>query len=117
VLLKTRFSVQDKGNISDYLGVKVAHQRDGTKTLTQPFLIHSILWDLNLLQKGGLLGGPYQPSPVTVTVHCTQVVFPLGLLFVIFSSPQLILQPTGVLATYKFLRMMDRQLQRVLEIG
>jgi len=48
-LLHSQFSIEDKGEISDYLGVKVTKHQNGSITLTQPHLIQSILSDLHLL--------------------------------------------------------------------
>ena len=48
-LLHSQFSIEDEGEISDYLGVKVTKNQDGTITLSQPHLIQSILSDLHLL--------------------------------------------------------------------
>ena len=44
-----KYDVTDEGEISDYLGVKVERQQDGTIKLTQPQLIDQILQDLNLI--------------------------------------------------------------------
>jgi hypothetical protein len=51
-MLHSTFDIQDEGNMSDYLGVKITHNEDGTITLTQPQIINSILQDLRLLQPG-----------------------------------------------------------------
>jgi hypothetical protein len=48
-LLHSQFSIEDEGEISDYLGVKVTKNQDGSITLAQPHLIQSILSDLHLL--------------------------------------------------------------------
>jgi len=48
-LLHSQFSIEDEGEISDYLGVKVTKNQDGTITLSQPHLVKSILSDLHLL--------------------------------------------------------------------
>jgi hypothetical protein len=37
------FKIEDKGNLSDYLGIKVERKKDGTLEWTQPTLIQSIL--------------------------------------------------------------------------
>ena len=47
--LKERFDLEDMGNVTNFLGVKV-EKVDNKITLTQPKLIHSILNDLSLLQ-------------------------------------------------------------------
>jgi len=48
-LLHSQFSIEDEGEISDYLGVKITKNHNGTITLSQPHLIQSILLDLHLL--------------------------------------------------------------------
>ena len=42
-----------KGDMSDFLGVKIDRKPDGSIHLTQPHLIDSILKDLHLLDTGG----------------------------------------------------------------
>ena len=51
-VLSTLFDVEDQGNISDYLGVKVGQDDDGSFHFTQTHLIDQILSDLHLLQPG-----------------------------------------------------------------
>jgi hypothetical protein len=50
-LAKT-FKIEDQGNLSDYLGIKIEKKEDGTLVWTQPTLIHSILKDLRLEGEG-----------------------------------------------------------------
>jgi len=45
--MKTLFNMQDEGDVSDYLGIKVSKLPNGTIKLAQPQLINSILKDLN----------------------------------------------------------------------
>ena len=45
--MKNLFTMQDEGDISDYLGIKVSKLPNGTIKLAQPQLIDSILHDLN----------------------------------------------------------------------
>jgi histone deacetylase 1/2 len=45
--LSSLFKVEDQGDISDYLGVKVKQLKNGSFSLTQPHLIDSILKDLH----------------------------------------------------------------------
>jgi hypothetical protein len=45
--MKTFFTMQDEGDISDYLGIKVSKLPNGTIKLAQPQLIDSILHNLN----------------------------------------------------------------------
>jgi len=47
--LRSQFNVDDGGDMSDYLGVKVTREKNGTIHLTQPHLIESILRDLHLI--------------------------------------------------------------------
>jgi hypothetical protein len=47
--LRSQFNVDDGGDLSDYLGVKVTREKNGTINLTQPHLIESILRDLHLI--------------------------------------------------------------------
>jgi Reverse transcriptase (RNA-dependent DNA polymerase) len=51
--LQSKFEVQDKGDLSDYLGVKIQKHPDGSIEFTQPQLIDSILEDLKLIGHGG----------------------------------------------------------------
>jgi len=47
-LLGSAFRVQEKGDVSDYLGIKISKTNDGKTLLTQPHFIDSILHDLGL---------------------------------------------------------------------
>jgi Reverse transcriptase (RNA-dependent DNA polymerase) len=51
--LQSKFEVQDKGDLSDYLGVKIRKHPDGSIEFTQPQLINSILEGLKLVDHGG----------------------------------------------------------------
>jgi Reverse transcriptase (RNA-dependent DNA polymerase) len=51
--LKSRFDVQDEGDLCDYLGVQVCKHLAGSIEFTLPQLIDSILEDLKLLDHGG----------------------------------------------------------------
>jgi hypothetical protein len=51
--LQGKFEVQDKGDLSEYLGVKIRKHKDGSIEFTQPQLIDLILEDLKLLDPGG----------------------------------------------------------------
>jgi len=42
------FKIEDQGELSDYLGIKIERKPDGTLERTQPTLTHSILKDLKL---------------------------------------------------------------------
>jgi hypothetical protein len=45
--LKTKFKVSDEGDLTDYLGVNIKKQEDGTIKLSQPHLIDQIIEDAN----------------------------------------------------------------------
>ena len=49
-VLSELFDVEDQGDLSDYLGVKIEKLPDGKFKFTQPHLIDQILSDLHLLQ-------------------------------------------------------------------
>jgi hypothetical protein len=42
------FKIEDQGELSDYLGIKIERKTDGTLEWTQPTLTQSILKDLKL---------------------------------------------------------------------
>ncbi len=42
------FKIEDQGELSDYLGIKIERKSDGTLEWTQPTLTQSILKDLKL---------------------------------------------------------------------
>jgi hypothetical protein len=46
--LSMTFNIEDQGELSDYLGIKIERKEDGTLVWTQPTLIQSILRDLKL---------------------------------------------------------------------
>ena len=46
--LSKSFKIEDQGDLSDYLGIKIERKPDGTLEWTQPTLIQSILKDLKL---------------------------------------------------------------------
>jgi hypothetical protein len=46
--LRKTFKIEDQGNLSDYLGIKIERKPDGTLEWTQPTLTQSILKDLKL---------------------------------------------------------------------
>ena len=47
--MSTSFRLTDEGDLSDYLGIKIAQLDDGRITLTQPHLIDSIIADLKFV--------------------------------------------------------------------
>jgi len=59
ILLKKTFQISDEGALTDYLGIKIDHQHNGTFRLTQPQLINSILEDLHLTDPCKRLYLPY----------------------------------------------------------
>jgi histone deacetylase 1/2 len=63
-LVAAKFDIEDQGDISDYLGVKVTHLPDGTIKLTQPLLIESILKDLHFQDN---------TTPREVPAHTTRI--------------------------------------------
>jgi hypothetical protein len=67
-LLHSQFSIEDEGEISDYPGVKVTKNQNGTITLTQPHLIQSILSDLHLLDNKQATSGTL-PALTTKILH------------------------------------------------
>ena len=50
--LAKMFEIEDQGELSDYLGIKLERKPDGKMEWTQPTLIHSILRDLKLEGEG-----------------------------------------------------------------
>jgi hypothetical protein len=46
--LRKTFKIEDQGELSDYLGIKIERKPDGTLEWTQPTLTQSILKDLKL---------------------------------------------------------------------
>jgi hypothetical protein len=47
--LDAAFKIEDQGDLSDYLGIKIVRNSDGTMEWSQPTLINSILKDLGLV--------------------------------------------------------------------
>jgi hypothetical protein len=47
-MMKVRLKLTVDGDVSDFLGVKIKHQPDGTIHLTQPQIIDGVLHDLHL---------------------------------------------------------------------
>ncbi len=46
--MEQTFKIEDQGELSDYLGIKIERKADGTLEWTQPTLTQSILKDLKL---------------------------------------------------------------------
>ena len=61
-----KFTVDDQGDVGDFLGIQVQKQEDGSILLTQPQLIDSILKDLHLQSNSN---GKKTPSVTTSLLH------------------------------------------------
>ena len=61
-----QFTVDDQGDIGDFLGIEVQKQDDGLIFLTQPQLIYSIIKDLHLQTSSN---GKKMPSVTTSLLH------------------------------------------------
>ena len=61
-----QFTVDDQGNVGDFLGIQVQKQDDGSILLTQPQLIDSIIKDLHLQSSSN---GKKTPSVTTNQLH------------------------------------------------
>jgi hypothetical protein len=71
--LDKTFNIEDQGDLSDYLGIKIETKDDGTMIWTQPTLIHSILTDLKLIGEDVKTKGKNQPNPKTTPANSTVV--------------------------------------------
>jgi len=67
-LLAQTFKIEDQGELSDYLGIKIERRKDGTLEWTKPILIHSILRDLRV-EGVGLKNQPKSQNN-TSKLHC-----------------------------------------------
>ena len=56
------FTIDDQGDISDFLGIKIQKHSDGTTQLTQPQLIDSILKNLHLQSGSNSMKKPAVPT-------------------------------------------------------
>jgi hypothetical protein len=65
--LSMTFNIEDQGELSDYLGIKIERKEDGTLVWTQPTLIQSIPRDLKL--EGNNLKN--QPKVRTIPANST----------------------------------------------
>ena len=61
-----QFTVDDQGDVGDFLGIQVQKQEDGSIMLTQPQLIDSIIKDLHLQSSSN---GKKTPSVTTSLLH------------------------------------------------
>jgi Reverse transcriptase (RNA-dependent DNA polymerase) len=68
--LQSRFEVQDKGDLSDYLGVKVQKHPDVSIEFTQLQLVDSILDDLQLINHGGSERSKSTNTPASTMARC-----------------------------------------------
>jgi hypothetical protein len=69
--LEHTFKIEDQGELSDYLGIKIGRKVDGTLEWTQPTLIHSILKDLRLEVEGLKNQPKIRTIPASSTVALT----------------------------------------------
>jgi hypothetical protein len=74
--LSKSFKIEDQGNLSDYLGIKIERKPDGTLEWTQPTLTQSILKDLKLDGeeiKGRQNKPNIKPIPANTSVPLTDI--------------------------------------------
>jgi hypothetical protein len=64
--LRQRFEITDKGNLDEYLGVKVTWTDGGTIELTQPHFSDSIISDLAFKENAK---GKNTPAPSTASIN------------------------------------------------
>jgi len=69
--LAETFKIEDQGDLSDYLGIKIERKEDGTLEWTQPTLIQSILKDLKLDGEGFKNKPKVRTIPASSTVVLT----------------------------------------------
>jgi histone deacetylase 1/2 len=67
-LKEHKFDVQDEGQIEDFLGVRIRHNKNGTIEMSQPHLIQQILQDLNLAQPVGATTKTLKYAPKTLDI-------------------------------------------------
>jgi len=60
------FKIEDQGNLSDYLGMKVIRNEDGSMEWTQPNLINSILKELGLIEQKSANAATSRTTPAKV---------------------------------------------------
>ena len=65
------FKIEDQGDLSDYLGMKITAHRDGSMEWTQPNLIKSILKDLGLIDQKSQNAPTSRKTPAHSTVTLT----------------------------------------------
>jgi hypothetical protein len=65
------FKIEDQGNLSDYLGMKVKKNEDGSMEWTQPNLINSILKELGLIEHKSENAATSRTTPLNSTVILT----------------------------------------------
>jgi hypothetical protein len=69
--LESTFNIEDQGELSDYLGIKIIRSKDGTMEWSQPTLIQSILKDLGLMDVKGKNQPTTRTTPSLTTVILT----------------------------------------------
>jgi hypothetical protein len=69
--LKSTFNIEDQGELSDYLGIKIIRNKDGTMEWSQPTLIQSILKELGLMDVQGKNQPTTRTTPSLTTVILT----------------------------------------------
>lgn len=69
-----KFDVQDEGQIEDFLGVRIRHNRNGTIEMSQPHLIQQILQDLNLEPPIGAINKTSKYTPKSLDTPATSTV-------------------------------------------
>jgi hypothetical protein len=69
--IESIFKIEDQGNLSDYLGMKVTKNEDGSMEWTQPNLINSILKELGLIEQKSSNAATSRTTPANSTVILT----------------------------------------------
>jgi len=65
------FKIEDQGNLSDYLGMKVIKNEDGSMEWTQPNLVTSILKEIGLIEQKSENAATSRTTPANSTVILT----------------------------------------------
>ena len=63
-MIGQRYDITDEGDLTDYLGVHVTMQEDGTIHLTQPHLIQQIIDDVNFQKNTKVKETPAESTKV-----------------------------------------------------
>ena len=67
------FKIEDQGNLSDYLGIKIERHKDGSMEWTQPVLTASVLKDLGLDREDSKNPPKMKTTPANSTTILTDV--------------------------------------------